>query len=105
MNVKVNEGETFMLLAMAPFGEKLKIQKLKGNDSQKKHLENLGFVQDAEIEVISANGEGLIVSVKGSRIALGAELSRRIQVLPLQMIAAPVTCAAERSIAVSPEPA
>lgn len=71
-----------MLLALAPFGEKLKVQKLKGTDAQRKHLENLGFVQDAEIEIISSTQTGLIVSIKGSRIALGTELTRRIQVVP-----------------------
>ncbi|MEG0071298.1 MAG: FeoA family protein [Raoultibacter sp.] len=43
-------------------------------------LEELGFVPGQVIIVISRMGDGLIVNVKGSRVALTSELARNIVV-------------------------
>lgn len=43
-----------------------------------RHLENLGFVPGERITVVSRISGNLIVSVKGSRVALSSELAQHI---------------------------
>ena len=45
-----------MPLTMAGIGEKCKIQKVGGNDETRRFLANLGFVNDAEVSIVSAIG-------------------------------------------------
>lgn len=69
-----------MNLTMAPVGEALKIIKLKGKDRQQKQMCNLGFVEGANLSVISEMNGNLIVNIKDSRVAIGKELANRILV-------------------------
>lgn len=59
-------------------GMKRNVASIHGNDAIRKHLCDLGFVEGAEVEVISDVGGSLIVGVHGTRLALNAELARRI---------------------------
>lgn len=45
-----------------------------------RHLEDMGFVPGEAITVVSRIGGNLIVNVKGSRVALSAELAKNIVV-------------------------
>ena len=45
-----------------------------------RHLEDLGFVPGEAITVVSRIGGNLIVNIKGSRVALSAELAKNIVV-------------------------
>ncbi|WP_099202975.1 FeoA family protein [Miniphocaeibacter massiliensis] len=69
-----------MILTIAPIGVPLKIIKIKGKDAQQKQLTNLGFVIDSEVSIVNEVQGNLIISVKGSRVAIGKELSNRIMV-------------------------
>ena len=69
-----------MPLNMAVAGETNQIIKVGGNDTTKQFLAKLGFVPGASISVIAKTGEGLIVSVKESRVAIGSETAVRIMV-------------------------
>ena len=45
-----------------------------------KHLAELGFVDGAEVKVISRAAGDVIVSVKGARLALNRSMASRISV-------------------------
>ena len=60
-------------------GETYAIKRIAGDDAAKRHLEELGFVVGASVVIVSASRDGnLIVNVKGARVALNADLARRI---------------------------
>ena len=67
-----------MFLSMADYGEKKTIQKVTGRDEQRHHLENLGFVEGADVEVVSSLNGNLIVNVKGTRIAISKAIANKI---------------------------
>lgn len=67
-----------MPITLLGTGKKMKVAAIKGNDTIRRHLCDLGFVEGAEVEVIADNGGNLIVGVHGTRLALNAELARRI---------------------------
>lgn len=65
---------------MLGVGCRRRISAVHGDAVVKKHLNELGFVEGAEVEVISENGGSLIVGVYGARLALNQELARKILV-------------------------
>ena len=67
-------------LCYADAGQRQIIKKIGGSAEVKQHLENLGFNVGGEIELISTLGENIIVRVKQSRVAISAELARKIMV-------------------------
>ena len=69
-----------MPLILAAVGETNTIRKVSGNPEVKKHLEDLGFVVEGEVTVVSAIGGNLIVNVKESRIAISREMAGKIMV-------------------------
>lgn len=69
-----------MALAMLNIGDKAVIKEFHTKDSVKKHLQNLGFTAGEEIEVVGENKSGLILSVKGVRVALNRGLATQIYV-------------------------
>ena len=69
-----------MPLAMMESGAKGKVSAIRGDDAAKKHLNELGFVEGAEIEVVSSVGGNVIVALYGSRLALNRDLAMRIMV-------------------------
>lgn len=56
------------------------VKQLRAYDDVHRHLEDLGFLPGEAIMVISRIGGNLIVNVKGSRVALSAELAKYITV-------------------------
>ena len=42
------------------------------------HLENLGFVEGARVEVLSEQCGNLIVQIKGTQVALNQQVASRI---------------------------
>ena len=69
-----------MPLSIADKEKEHTILKISGNAEVKKHLEDLGFTVGATVIPVSALGENVIVSIKGSRVALGADMARKIMV-------------------------
>ena len=65
-----------MPLALASVGEENIIKKIGGTPEVKKHLENLGFV----VAIITTLGGNVIVNVKEARVAISAEMARKIMV-------------------------
>ena len=69
-----------MPLTMAGIGEKCKIQKVGGNDETRRFLANLGFVNDAEVSIVSAIGGNVIVNIKDARVAVNSDMARHIMI-------------------------
>ena len=69
-----------MPLNVALPGEENVIRKIGGSPEVKKHLEDLGFVVGGTVTLLSVFNGNVIVGVKASRIALDADMARRIMV-------------------------
>ncbi|MBQ6041052.1 MAG: ferrous iron transport protein A [Oscillospiraceae bacterium] len=69
-----------MPLSLADADTPLTIRKIGGNSALRQHLENLGFTVGETVTLISNLGENVIVKVKESRVAIGADMARKIMV-------------------------
>jgi ferrous iron transport protein A len=69
-----------MPLSLAEQDKELTIKKLGGNPEIRQHLENLGFTVGGTVTLINVLGENVIVKVKESRVAIGADMARKIMV-------------------------
>ena len=69
-----------MPLTMAKPGETVTIRKITGKDEVRQHLEELGFVVDGSVTVVSEIAGNLILQVKESRIALDRTLANRVMI-------------------------
>lgn len=69
-----------MPLSMSVTGAKCRIIKVAGKEKTKKFLENLGFVEGAEVMVVSEMSGNVIVQIKDSRVAIGKDMASKIMV-------------------------
>lgn len=69
-----------MPLIMVGIGETYTIQRIGGSEETRRFLANLGFVQGAEVTVLSAIGGNVIVNIKDSRVAINKDMARHIMV-------------------------
>lgn len=69
-----------MSLAMINLGETRVIVDLKGKDDVKRHLQDIGFVKGESVKLLSQNDSGLILLVKGVRVAINKGLASKIMV-------------------------
>ena len=69
-----------MPLSMAMIGEKKRVIKVGGKDEVRRFLQNLGFVEGAEITVVSELSGNMIINVKDTRIAIDKSMANRIMV-------------------------
>ncbi len=69
-----------MPLSMVNANQPNTIRKVGGNEETRRFLENLGFVNGAEVTVVSAAGGNIIVNVKETRVAIGKDMANRILV-------------------------
>ncbi len=67
-------------LCSAEPGETKIILKVGGSPEIRQHLENMGFNIGGEVTVVNSLGNNLIVKIKECRIAVSAEMARRIMV-------------------------
>ncbi len=65
-------------LAMVRRGEEVTVQSIHGRAEVKRFLNNLGFVENAVVTVISEMGGDVIVSVKGTRVAVSKAMANKI---------------------------
>jgi ferrous iron transport protein A len=77
---KHHKGEIQMSLAMINLGETRVIIDLKGKDDVKRHLQDIGFVKGESVKLLSQNDSGMILLVKGVRIAINKGLASKIMV-------------------------
>ena len=69
-----------MPLAFVGPGEVKTVQEFRGKDDMKRHLQDLGVIKGESIQVVGENQSGLILLVKGIRIALNRSLAAKIMV-------------------------
>lgn len=69
-----------MPLNVAQPGEEKIIRKIGGSPEVKQHLADLGFVVGGTVTLLSVLGGNVIVNVKESRVALDADMARRIMI-------------------------
>ena len=67
-----------MPLSMAKSGDVNYIKKITGKDEVRQHLAELGFVVGECVTVVTEIGGDMILSIKGSRVALGKSMAGRI---------------------------
>ena len=67
-----------MPLSFLKEGEAARVVKVRGKGDLQHHLENLGFVEGAEVKVVSGVAGDLIVSVKGAQVAIGKQAAAHI---------------------------
>lgn len=69
-----------MPLAMVTEGETRTITDFKGQEEMKRHLQDLGFIKGERVRVVGENAGGMILVVKGVKVALNRGLAHRIMV-------------------------
>ena len=69
-----------MPLNVAQPGEENIIRKIGGSPEVEQHLADLGFVVGGTVTLLSVLSGNVIVNVKGSRVALDADMARRIMI-------------------------
>lgn len=69
-----------MPLTMVNPEETQVIRKIGGKEETRKFLEGMGFVTGGEVTVLSKAMGNVIVSIKGSRIAIGRDMANKIMV-------------------------
>ena len=69
-----------MPLNVALPGEENIIREIGGSPEVKQHLADLGFVVGGTVTLISILNGNVIVNVKESRVALDADMARRIMI-------------------------
>lgn len=67
-----------MALSMMNLGETRTIAELRGKDNMKRHLQDLGFIRGESVKIVAENQSGLILLVKGVKIALNRGLASLI---------------------------
>lgn len=77
----MSEAGGFMMpLSMVGTGETVCVARVKGTDDLKHHLVELGFVEGAEVHVVTKSGSNIIVMVKGSRLGLDSKTAMHVMV-------------------------
>ncbi len=69
-----------MSLTFAEIGETKVIVDFKGKEDVKRHLQDLGFIKGESVQLLSENDSGLIILVKGVRIAINRAIASKIMV-------------------------
>ena len=69
-----------MPLLLAQPGEQNKIMAVRGRGETKRYLESMGFVEGANITVVSEFDGNLIVNVKDARVAISKVLAGKIMI-------------------------
>lgn len=72
-----NMGQVLPLSLVRP-GETVTVRRVRGNEDMRRHLQEIGFVDGAEVHVVSSSSANIIVLVKGSRFGLDAKVAQHI---------------------------
>lgn len=69
-----------MPLAMVKVGETRTISHFNADEKMKRHLNDMGFIVGETVEVVGENESGMILLVRGARMALNRGLADKISV-------------------------
>lgn len=67
-----------MSLSMVSIGETRTVSEFRGKAEMKRHLQDLGFIKGERIQVVGENPSGIILLIKGVKIALNKGLASMI---------------------------
>lgn len=67
-----------MPLSLVQSAETTHVLSIRGKDNTQRFLRNLGFVEGAEVTVISELNGSVIVNVKGTRVAISKAMANRV---------------------------
>ena len=70
-----------MPLALLGVGESGTITDIRGKEDVIHHLHNLGFAAGTDVEVVGNTDAGMIIAVKGSRVALNRGMASKAMTL------------------------
>ena len=76
-------AQAAMPLSMVRTGERAWVKAVNGKDETRLFLSNLGFVEDAEVSVVSELNGNVIVVVKGTRIAISKAMASRVMTMKI----------------------
>ncbi len=65
-------------LSFLKTGQTAVVAKVRGKEELHHHLENLGFVEGAEVRIINEIDGNLIVEIKGAQIALDKQVATKV---------------------------
>lgn len=65
-------------LAMASEGQTVMVARVRGPQDLRQRMAEMGFVQGAEVKVVSRVNGDVVVSVKGATLALNRDMAMRI---------------------------
>ena len=71
-------------LSSIPVGQQVQLQKINAERRIAHRLTELGLTPGVALTIIQDNGGPLLISVRGSRIAIGREMADNIQVTSMQ---------------------
>ncbi|SFR68548.1 FeoA family protein [Anaeromicropila populeti] len=69
-----------MPLSYVKLGEEKEMVGFRGQDDMRRHLQDMGFVNGVPIKVVSENDSGLILLIKGVKVAINKGLASKIMV-------------------------
>ena len=72
-----------LTLASVPVGQAVRLTKISAGRRLNHRLTELGLTPGVELSVIQDNGGPILILVRGSRIAIGRGIARKIQVAPV----------------------
>lgn len=67
-----------MPIALADLNKELFIKKISADDKTRRHLESLGMSINSSVIILSKSNGNIIIQVKDTRLAIDANLSRKI---------------------------
>lgn len=65
-------------LSLVHEGETVRVVRVKGTPELRQHLSEMGFVEGAEVKVVSRVNGDVLVSVKGSTFGIGRDMAKQI---------------------------
>jgi ferrous iron transport protein A len=72
-----NAGRVLPLSMVQP-GEKVQVRSVSGKDETRRFLSTIGFIEDAEVTVITEISGNVIVNIKGTRVAISKSMASRV---------------------------
>jgi len=71
-------SEPAIPLSMVHAGSTVRVQSITGRDETRRRLNDIGFVADTEVVVVSELRGNVIVSVKGVRVAISHAVAHHV---------------------------
>jgi len=75
-----NGGNAMQPILFLQSGDTGTIKRVSGAEETRRFLAGLGFVENAEVTVVSQFDGNLIVNIKDSRVAVNSDMARHIMI-------------------------